>query len=50
MTNNRVLIIDDDKRLADMLSEYLSGHGFFVSFRLDATSGLAALKAQRSTF
>jgi DNA-binding response OmpR family regulator len=46
MTNNRVLIIDDDKRLAEMLSEYLSGHGFFVSYQLDATSGLAALKAQ----
>jgi DNA-binding response OmpR family regulator len=29
-----------------MLSEYLTGHGFSVSYRLDATSGLAALKAQ----
>jgi len=46
VTNNRVLIIDDDKRLVEMLSEYLSGHGFFVNYQLDATCGLTALKAQ----
>lgn len=46
MTHNRVLIIDDDKRLAEMLSEYLRGHGFFVGYQLDATSGLAALKGE----
>jgi DNA-binding response OmpR family regulator len=35
------LIIDDDKRLGAMLSDYLCGAGFAVEARLDGRSGLA---------
>ncbi len=42
---HRLLIVDDDERLAAMLSEYLSGHGFRVECRGDATGGLRALRA-----
>ena len=40
----RVLIIDDDYRLADMLVTYLSGHGLQVEHRPDGTTGLDALR------
>jgi DNA-binding response OmpR family regulator len=41
----RVLIVDDDRRLGEMLVEYLAGHGFEALLRADATSGLRALRA-----
>lgn len=39
----RVLLIDDDQRLADMLGQYLSGHGYEVAHQPDGRGGLAAL-------
>jgi DNA-binding response OmpR family regulator len=38
-----ILLIDDDKRLADMVGRYLSQAGFELIHRFDAASGLAAL-------
>ena len=42
----KVLIIDDDRKLATMLVEYLSARGLEASARYDATSGRAALRQQ----
>ena len=39
----KVLVIDDDRRLCDMLRRYLEGNGAEVAARHDAGSGLAAL-------
>src|SRR5208337_80268 len=39
----RLLIIDDDLRLAAMLSDYLSAAGFVVERRFSGRDGLAAL-------
>ena len=39
----RVLIIDDDERLSEMLSSYLEARGFRCERRGDARGGLAAL-------
>ncbi|MGE0803743.1 MAG: response regulator transcription factor, partial [Lautropia sp.] len=41
----RILLIDDDARLADMVGRYLSQSGFALMHRPDARSGLAALTA-----
>jgi two-component system phosphate regulon response regulator OmpR len=41
---DRILIIDDDERLASMLASYLAGRGFTVEHRADGRSGLAALE------
>ena len=38
----RILIIDDDARLAAMVSDYLAGAGFAVERRLTGQEGLAA--------
>ncbi len=40
----RILIIDDDEKLAAMLVEYLAGRGIEATARFDAGSGMAALK------
>jgi two-component system, OmpR family, phosphate regulon response regulator OmpR len=40
----RLLIIDDDARLAAMVSDYLSAAGFTVDRRLNGRDGLAALE------
>ncbi len=40
----RILVIDDDRKLAAMLVEYLGGRGLEVSARHDAATGLAALR------
>jgi DNA-binding response OmpR family regulator len=40
---DRLLIIDDDRRLAEMLQGYLSDQGYAVECREDAVSGLEAL-------
>ena len=41
---DRVLIIDDDDRLAAMLGTYLEQRGLRVDRRADATSGIAAIR------
>jgi two-component system OmpR family response regulator len=38
----RVLLIDDDARLVEMLGEYLRSRGYLVEVRGDGESGLAA--------
>lgn len=38
--SDRILIIDDDVRLADMLSDYLSEGGFLVEARHTGTAGI----------
>jgi two-component system phosphate regulon response regulator OmpR len=43
----RVLLIDDDDRLGDMLGTYLRSRGFEVEHRADGGSGLRALSAGR---
>lgn len=43
----RVLIIDDDERLAAMLRSYLEGRGYVVQHRGDAASGLAQVRQGR---
>ena len=42
----RVLIIDDDRKLAEMLVEYLDARGFTTEWRGDARSGTATLREQ----
>jgi len=39
----RVLVIDDDRRLGEMLRTYLEGQGLGIEVRGDATAGLTAL-------
>jgi two-component system phosphate regulon response regulator OmpR len=39
----RILLIDDDERLAAMVGEYLGGFGYAVEARRDAGGGLLAL-------
>ncbi|MBX2799709.1 MAG: response regulator transcription factor [Myxococcales bacterium] len=41
---DKILVVDDDVRLADMVSSYLASHGFEVHARPDALSGLAAAR------
>ncbi len=41
----RILLIDDDKRLADMVSRYLAQAGFQVMHCFDARSGLVLLES-----
>ena len=43
----RILIIDDDARLAAMVSDYLSDAGFLVERRPNALEGLAAVARER---
>ena len=47
MTGARLLIIDDDDRLAEMLTTYLRSRGFEVEHRSDGGSGLRALEGGR---
>jgi two-component system phosphate regulon response regulator OmpR len=42
----RILIIDDDRRLAAMVGEYLTAAGYAVEHRIDGTQGLAAATRQ----
>jgi len=41
----RLLVIDDDARLRDLLSEYLGSRGFAVDTAADGEAGLAALRS-----
>ena len=43
----RILIVDDDERLAEMLTAYLRSRGFEVDHRADGGSGLRALETLR---
>jgi two-component system, OmpR family, phosphate regulon response regulator OmpR len=43
----RILIIDDDERLAAMLRSYLEGRGYTVECRADAASGLGQVRQGR---
>lgn len=45
MTKPHVLIIDDDERLTELLTEYLGPFGFKVKTALHPDAGLRALKA-----
>lgn len=40
----RVLLIDDDARLAEMVGDYLTGHGWTTAHRPDARSGKSTLR------
>ena len=42
--SKRILIVDDDERLADMLSTYLSNRGLQVEHRASGTNGLQAIE------
>jgi len=44
--NQHLLMIEDDARLANMVSEYLGQSGYQVTHAGDGESGLAALRAQ----
>lgn len=41
MTKQRILIIDDDRELTELLTEYLNGEGFDVHCCFDGVSGLS---------
>ncbi|HSE06612.1 MAG TPA: response regulator transcription factor [Methylomirabilota bacterium] len=41
-----ILLIEDDRRLAEMVSEYLGGAGFLVSVAGDGRTGLARLGSE----
>ena len=43
--NQRLLMIEDDTRLAGMMSDYLQQNGYGVVHAPDAERGLAALQA-----
>ncbi|MCK7581212.1 MAG: response regulator [Chromatiales bacterium] len=44
--SQRLLMIEDDRRLAGMVSEYLGRSGFSVAHAEDAEQGLAALRRE----
>ncbi|HEY2178153.1 MAG TPA: winged helix-turn-helix domain-containing protein [Caulobacteraceae bacterium] len=46
--NGRILIIDDDVRLADMVCAYLTGAGFTVESRHTGVAGIAAAADRRA--
>ncbi|GAA5135642.1 response regulator transcription factor [Thalassotalea piscium] len=41
MSQNKILIIDDDKELSELLAEYLSNEGYNIECCYDGVSGLA---------
>jgi two-component system phosphate regulon response regulator OmpR len=45
MSAARVLLVDDDERLSDMLATYLRSRGFVVEQRVDGHAGLSALSS-----
>ena len=45
MTTSRLLMIEDDARLAGMVSDYLGQNGLGVDHAPDAQSGLARLQS-----
>jgi len=46
MSSPEILLIDDDRRLADMVGRYLGQAGFAVQHQGTAREGLAALGQQ----
>ena len=47
MADKHLLIIDDDHELTDLLAEYLTGEGYFVSCCHDGESGLTQATSQQ---
>lgn len=41
-----ILLIDDDKKLGDLLKQYMEGHGYTLSIANNAHEGLRLLRAQ----
>ncbi|HEY7161103.1 MAG TPA: response regulator, partial [Acidobacteriota bacterium] len=41
-----ILLIDDDKKLGDLLRKYMEGHGYTLSIATNAHEGLRQLRAQ----
>ena len=50
MTPASVLIVDDDRELGQMLTEYLGGEGFQVTLSRDGVEGLNLLTEQTQHF
>lgn len=46
MSNYKLLLIDDDKELSDLLIEYLSPHHFDITPAYDGVTGLQTAKAE----
>ncbi len=46
MTSTRLLLIDDDARLAAMVADYLRQSGYAVSHAADGAAGMLALAAR----
>ena len=44
-TKSRILVVDDDRKLAGLISDYLTPQGFEVTMRHDGIEGLAEAKA-----
>ncbi|SMG48875.1 response regulator transcription factor [Dethiosulfovibrio salsuginis] len=44
---DRILVVDDDKELAELLCEYLTGEGFKVDIRHDGKSGSSEALSER---
>jgi DNA-binding response OmpR family regulator len=43
---HRILLVDDDVKLARLLADYLRGHGIHVEHREDGAEGIAALRRE----
>jgi DNA-binding response OmpR family regulator len=46
-TNARILVVDDEPDLREMLSEYLTGHGFAVTAVADGAAARAVVASER---
>lgn len=46
MNSNRVLIIEDDKKISAFIQEHLAGLGYRVETAFDGNEGLAALSSE----
>jgi DNA-binding response OmpR family regulator len=47
LTPDRILIVDDDRRLTSVLSDYLRSHGFDAAIAHDGVAAVAAIRAER---
>src|SRR5262249_13247288 len=47
LTPDRILIVDDDRRLTGLLADYLRSHGFDASVACDGAAAMAAIRAER---
>ena len=46
----RVLVVDDDQTVSDVIRRYLENDGFQVSLAADGAAALAAVERQRPTW